>query len=270
MLSGLRAAKKRFSAWRNWQQRIWQLQQNMYAMTRGLKPLDHRFDGIAVIIPALNEAKQIGGLLETLSQSGFDEIIVADGGSSDDTAAIVATFPQVQFIQSKCGRGPQINTGVRTSKASDVVILHADTRLPPNAAALIRNTLSNNAVAGGCFRLKFDQPARLLRIYEWFSRFETSFTTFGDQAFFMRRSVFDAIDGAPDWPFLEDVVLRDRIRSVGFFQKRPEAVVTSARRFVRRGPLLCQLRNIAVIAGFRCGMSIKALARFYGAAQTGT
>ena len=225
-------------------------------------------DNIAVVIPALNEARLIGGLLEALTQAGFDEVVVADGGSSDETAEIVAKFPKVRLIKSERGRGLQINAAVRATSAPIIVMLHADTRLPRGAAAFIRETLKRDGVSGGCFRLKFDQPALLLRLYAWFSRFETSVTTFGDQAFFMRRSVFDTVGGVPDWPFLEDVVLRDRLRAVGSFLKRPEAVVTSARRFMRRGPLLCQLRNVAVIAGFRCGMPVNALASFYGAAQT--
>ena len=230
--------------------------------------MDTNAESIAVVIPALNEAKHIGGLLEDLWRLGIEEIAVADGGSTDDTVAIVASFPNIKLVRSRRGRGPQINAAVRATSAPIILVLHADTRLPHNAPALIRRTLTTDT-AGGCFRLAFDQPAPLLRLYAWFSRFETSVTTFGDQAFFMRRTTFEAIGGAPDWPFLEDVALRDRIRACGRFVKRPESVVTSARRFMRRGPLLCQLRNVAVIAGFRCGVPVGTLATFYDVSQTG-
>jgi len=103
-----------------------------------------------------------------------------------------------------------------------------------------------------------------MRFYSWATRFETAFTTFGDQAFFFRRPVFEAIGGVPEWPFMEDVELRLRLRRAGRFVKLPQAVTTSARRFQMRGRLRGQLRNAVILTAFRLGVSPFRLARYYG------
>ena len=221
-------------------------------------------ESIAVVIPALNEAQRIGSLLRSLCGMDFAEIVVADGGSSDGTDEIVSSMPRVRLIRSETGRGNQINAAVRTIRAPILVILHADTVLPAGAVRIIRETLRRPDVAAGCFRLSFDVASPVLDFYAWCSRFETSLTTFGDQAYFLRRAAFDAVGGAPEWPFLEDVALRDKLRRLGLFVKHREPVVTSARRFAHRGPILAQLRNIVVLAGYRSGLPVTVLARIYG------
>ncbi len=164
--------------------------------------------GISVLIPALNEADGIGALLVALLAMDFAQIIVADGGSEDGTRAIVAQFDGVVLVACPRGRGPGINAAAGAATQPILVILHADTVLPPDAPALIRATLADARVAGGCFRLGFDRHSLTLGLYAWASRYETRLTTFGDQAYFMRRAVFQAVGGAANWPLLEDVALR--------------------------------------------------------------
>jgi rSAM/selenodomain-associated transferase 2 len=219
--------------------------------------------GIAVLVPTLNEATRIGPLLHTLHQAGFAEIVVADGGSIDATTRIARSMPGVTCIDAPRGRGHQLAAAVAASKSPLLLMLHADTALPGNAAQLIEVALRDDSLSGGCFRLAFDQTSPSLRVYGWFSRFETGLTTFGDQAYFMRRSALDAAGGVPLWSLLEDVELRRRLKSVGGFRKLPETVVTSARRFTARGIVRTQLRNLLVMAGFHLGVPIRTLARFY-------
>jgi len=217
-----------------------------------------------VIIPVLNEAERIGPLVRSLSAAGFFEIILADGGSADGTAEIAQAAGPVSIVRAPRGRGVQINEAAKAARSDILVILHADTTLPNDALALILTAMSDPAVVGGCFRLRFDDKSAPMRFYAWSTRFETAFTTFGDQAFFFRRSIFEAIGGVPEWPFLEDVELRLRLRQKGRFVKFPQAVTTSARRFQMRGRLMGQLRNAAILAAFRLGVSPFRLARYYG------
>ena len=219
---------------------------------------------VAVVIPTLDEAGLIAPLLRMLTAMDFAEIVVADGGSRDGTVAMIKATPGVRLVQCARGRGIQINAGVAATSAPIVLVLHADTRLPHDGPELIRASLADPAVAAGCFRLGFDVHSPLLAVFAWFSRFETSLTTFGDQAFFFRRAAFEAIGGAPGWPFLEDVALRERLRCIGRFVKRPEVVVTSARRFTKLGPARTQLRNMLILACYRCGIPVNYLARAYG------
>jgi rSAM/selenodomain-associated transferase 2 len=220
-------------------------------------------NAIAVIIPVLNEAAWIAPCLAHLDQLDIAEIVVCDGGSSDRTIAIARRHDKVQVVDAARGRGTQLRAGIELARSPIVVLLHADTMLPPRADALIRAALGHHDVAGGCFRLRFDRPRASLAFSAWFSRFETALTTFGDQAFFMRRAALDEAGGIAEWPLLEDVDLRRRLKRVGRFVKLTACVTTSARRFERTGVLKGQLRNAAILAAFRCGASPQRLAQIY-------
>ena len=218
---------------------------------------------IALIIPTWNEARRIGACLASVRQLGFSEIVVSDGGSTDATRVIATAIPGVTCVTAKRGRGSQLRAGIAASSAPVVVMLHADTVLPENAVAVVRTALADWAVVGGCFRLTFDDPRRSLRLFAWFSRFETVFTSFGDQAIFARRSALGEND-VPDQPLLEDVAIRLHLRRRGRFVKVPAAVTTAARRFTHRGIWRCQILNSVILAGYFAGVSPVRLAVFYG------
>lgn len=111
------------------------------------------------------------------------------------------------------------------------MFLHANTELPAGAPDANRRGLANGRCVGGCFRLQFDSRRPLLRLFAWFSRLETAATSFGDQAFFIRRAAFVAVGGCLQGLRLEDVELRRRRNRRGSFVKLREQVTTSARRF---------------------------------------
>lgn len=217
---------------------------------------------IAVVIPALNEAANLERLLESLEREGFHTLIVVDGGSKDESADIAGRAGAI-VIRSARGRGRQMNAGAAHASSPVLLFLHADTRLPSGAGALIEDALRDPDVVGGCFRLSFDRRSALLRFYASMTRFETALTTFGDQAYFVRASVFDGIGGYREWPLLEDVQLRRDLRQRGRFVKLPSPVVTSARRFNREGTVRRQLLNGLVLLLFYCGISAERLARWY-------
>jgi rSAM/selenodomain-associated transferase 2 len=218
---------------------------------------------ICVVVPTLNEARRIGALLEALTTMEFGEVIVADGGSSDDTVARARQIPGVQVISSLKGRGVQINAGVAAARSPIILVLHADTHPPADAPALVRTALAREGVSCGCFHLHFDSPSAMLSVYSWFARFDTTFTTFGDQAFFFRRSHFLEVGGAPQWTIMEDVELRSRLKSRGRLVKIDAPILTSARRFRRNGIIRQQLVNGILLAGYLLGVPIAVLALIY-------
>lgn len=218
---------------------------------------------IAVLIPVLNEAARIGRRLDELGALGLTEIVVCDGGSTDATADIAASRNGVQVVRQRGGRGAQLQAACRQTAAPIVLMLHADTQLPDDAVALMRLALADPGVAGGCFRLRFDRDGAALALYGWLTRFETTFTSFGDQAFFARRAAIEAGGGIPDWPLFEDVELRRRLCRQGRFVKLAASVTTSARRFERSGVIRGQVLNILFVAGFWLGLSPRWLAARY-------
>ncbi|MEO7806174.1 MAG: TIGR04283 family arsenosugar biosynthesis glycosyltransferase [Steroidobacteraceae bacterium] len=220
-------------------------------------------NSFSVVVPTLNEAACIAALCRSLSADGFEDLIVVDGGSSDDTVAI-ARQAGATVLETPPGRGNQLNAGARLARGEVLLFLHADTLLPPDAPEAMDLALCDAAVVAGCFRLRFAEGGGLLGLYAWFSRFDTRFSTFGDQGFFMRRAAFDQAGGFPAQPLMEDVDMRRRLRRIGRFVKLATSVTTSARRFARDGVLRRQLANGVLLLCHALGVAPERLARWYG------
>jgi rSAM/selenodomain-associated transferase 2 len=222
---------------------------------------------LAVIIPtrALTAAlarriTAVQGLLRPA------EVVVVEPEAPDATVA-VSTPPGCRRIRATRGRGTQCNAGARASTAELLLFLHDDTTLPDGAARLIDDAFAEPGLGMACFRLRFDRRHPLLALYAWCSGFDSVWTTFGDQGYLIRRALFDAVGGYPDWPLFEDVELARRVRRHGGPRRRirklPAAVTTSATRFERGGMLRQQVRNAAAMLRFFAGTSPWQLAAEY-------
>ena len=205
---------------------------------------------ITVIIPTLNEEQTIELTLSRLHNPAFSEILVVDGGSQDQTLARVATAaPRARILSGTRGRARQMNSGAAASKAEVLLFLHADTLLPSTAAGDVRATLQDPRTIGGRFDVKFDRDSGwywlIGRMMNWRSRV-TGIVT-GDQALFVRRPVFEAIGGFPDIPIMEDIAFSKRLKRVGRIAALKSCVITSSRRWARRGTI----RTIVLMWGLR-------------------
>jgi len=218
---------------------------------------------ISVIIPTLNEEDQIKLLLDTLGANEDTEIFVVDGGSNDKTLNIVSEYTNVKILNSERGRAIQMNKGGFAAKAEYLLFLHADTIPPYDYIDQIILSLSRKGVIAGSFYLKFDISNFLLNIYSWFSRFNISIFTYGDQGIFIRKSDFQAINGYANISLMEDLEIQERIRKRGDFVKLSSAVVTSARKFEAEGYLWNQFKNMVLVGLYFLGVSPKKLAKFY-------
>jgi rSAM/selenodomain-associated transferase 2 len=228
-----------------------------------LKRMHARQLTYSVIIPALNEAERIVQTIRSLcAEMGAAETIVVDGGSSDETAAL-SRREGARVLAAHRGRGIQCNAGARAAAGEILIFLHSDTRLPHGALELLNQYFAHPQVQIGTFRLQFDHPHWLLRFYAAFTRFDSIFTRFGDQAIVVRKSFFQKIGGFPDWPLLEDVHLLRRARRVTKIHSFPARVVTSARRFLKMGIVRCQLLNGWLILQYLLGRSPAQLAAQY-------
>jgi rSAM/selenodomain-associated transferase 2 len=218
---------------------------------------------IGVVVPVYNEAAILSRSLERLRATLEGEpVVVVDAGSRDGSAHIARRFFHTE-TEPEPNRGAQLNHGALCLSTDVLLFLHADSQLPAGFQALIRMALLDPDVVGGCFRLQFDVSRPLLRFYSWCTRFPGRFLHFGDQAFFMRREVFEKMGGYRRLPLLEDVDLLRRLRHQGRFVLLPVPVTTSARRFLRHGVLRQQLKNILVVALFELGISAERLAWLY-------
>jgi rSAM/selenodomain-associated transferase 2 len=193
---------------------------------------------VSVIIPALNEARNLGACLSSLDSSPGDEVWLVDGGSSDDTETVARTHGAGVVPSPIAQRAAQLNLGAARAQGQVLLFLHADTLLPPNGLDVLKSTLAQNpAILGGGFRRRFDHPSRLLRLTSWLAGWRARWwgALLGDQAMFVRRSAFHALGGFPAMDVFEDLEFSLRLRALGRTAVLPATVISSGRRFVPRG-----------------------------------
>jgi rSAM/selenodomain-associated transferase 2 len=219
--------------------------------------------GVSVIIPTFDEADRIGGLITSLRTQGFEEIIVVDASVTDATVTAAKTAGACTLRLLTPQRSRQMQAGADVATGDILFFLHADSRLPIGARQTIEAALQQEYVVAGSFRLAFDVKHPLLSFYGLCSRLNWTYATYGDQGLFVSRAGFARVGGFEDMALLEDVEIQLRLRRLGHFCKVKQNIVTSARRFVRRGVLVQQLINVAIIVAYRCGVSTAHLARWY-------
>ena len=217
---------------------------------------------LTVIIPALNEASIIGEAIESARGAGAKQIIVADGGSDDATVSI-ARNRGAEVVPSRNGRGAQLNVAAAAAQSEALLFLHADTRLPAQSAALVLQSLTSADFGG--FRLRFAEKDFRLRVAERMINLRTSITLcpWGDQAQFIRREVFEQVGGFREIPLMEDYELAVRLKPRRRTVLLNEFVVTSGRRFLRKGLIRTSLLNWRIIHAFHRGVEPERLAELY-------
>jgi rSAM/selenodomain-associated transferase 2 len=200
---------------------------------------------LAVIIPVLNEEEALPSLLNGLLPLGFEEIILVDGNSQDCTVEFAKTIleatshPNYRIISGPKGRAAQMNIGAAQATTGILLFLHADTQLPHNAKTVIEQALAEPNVIGGRFDVRFPRD----RGYAWVIsrmmnvRSRLSGICTGDQAMFVRRSVFEFMGGFANIPLMEDLEFSRRLKRQGRVVALNDTVITSFRRWARQGPL---------------------------------
>jgi rSAM/selenodomain-associated transferase 2 len=222
-----------------------------------------------VIVPTLNEQAHLPATLSRIALAPGDELIVVDGGSSDQTVPLAHQFT-CQVLHSARGRAAQMNYGARHAHGDILLFLHADTLLPPHGLEAVRQAIQAGAV-GGAFRLVITPPTLALRLVAWGTnvRARLGQLPYGDQALFMPRHVFEALGGYDDVPFMEDVRLVQALRQRGRLMIIAPAVQTSGRRWQRDGVLYTTVRNTVLITLYFCGVPPATLQRWYTARRRG-
>jgi len=219
---------------------------------------------ISVVIPTLNEGENILPTLERVGDFSDGEVIVVDGGSSDGTVEAAEGWG-ARVISSGPGRGRQMDRGADESTGDILLFLHADTLLPEGWHTLIREAMADPLTVGGAFSWKVDAPGPFLRWIELTVDWRTRLFSlpYGDQAIFVKASLFRELDGYISIPLMEDVDLVRRLRKVGNLAVLRAPVTTSARRYERFGPFRTTMRNKVIFLGYYLGIRPEQLARWY-------
>jgi rSAM/selenodomain-associated transferase 2 len=223
---------------------------------------------ISVIVPVLDEEKTIAMTLEALIALAPYEIIVVDGGSTDRTAAICQQLG-VKILVSARGRAQQMNYGAGHASGDVLLFLHADTRLPDSALRDIAMALRGPDCLGGRFDVELEGEHWMLKVIGAMinTRSRLSKIGTGDQAIFVRRSVFEEIGGYPEIPLMEDIAFCRRLKPMGEIACLTSRVVTSGRRWEIEGVWRTILKMWTLKLLFLAGVSPNRLKQYYADAR---
>jgi rSAM/selenodomain-associated transferase 2 len=219
---------------------------------------------ISVIIPALNEALNIGRAVERATALNPHEIIAADGGSDDGTADL-ARAAGATVIDAPRGRARQQNAAAAIATGDVLLFLHADCWLAPDSLDQIAAVFRDERILGGAFRHRIEARGVLFRLIERGDSLRVRMfkLPYGDQGIFLRRETFEQLGGFPEVRLMEDVLLMRKLRRVSRIPLLPGPLYTDARRWQRHGVIRQTLRNWSILTAERLGVAPDRLANLY-------
>ncbi len=227
---------------------------------------------LSIVIPVCNESSVLGDVLNALDLFPMDEIIVADCGSCDGSGAFLQAWAKGgsgryhrMVLSAPRGRGSQMNAGAKRACGELLLFLHADTHLPAGAIDLVHEAMRSPDVAGGAFRLHINSKHPFLKWVSFLANLRSTYWAlpYGDQAYFVRRSVFESLGGYPVLPLMEDVAFIGKLKKAGRMVLLKKAVSTSARRWQRRGYFFTSFQNMFLLCLYFLGVSPGRLAKWY-------
>jgi len=220
---------------------------------------------ISIIIPTLNEQSVIANSLlklQPLREAGH-EIIVIDGGSSDNTCQIVSPLAD-KILITKSGRANQMNFGAKSAQHDVLLFLHADTFLPTNADKMISQSLTTKQ-QWGRFNVRLSGTAKLLRVVEKMMNWRSCWTGIatGDQAIFVQRDLYQQVQGFPNIPLMEDIAFSKKLKQFSFPICIKQPVITSSRRWEENGIVKTILLMWKLRLAYAFGVSPHKLKDYY-------
>lgn len=217
---------------------------------------------LSIIIPAYNEGDVIATTIRTVqghSNVEVDEIIVVDGGSTDQTIAHAERAGALAIVSPKKGRAAQMNYGAKQAKGDILYFLHADSTPPKNFIQKIKVAVSSGSAAG-CFRLTFDEDHPLLNFYAWFTRFDVDAFRYGDQSLYVKQSVFAEVGGfREDHTVMEDNEIVRRLKERYPFSILEDDLETSARTYREVGVIKLQFVFLLIYTLYFLGVEQQTL-----------
>lgn len=220
---------------------------------------------VSIVIPALNAAQELPGclqhLMEGLGAGLIRELVISDGGSTDETGAI-AQAAGAEWISGAPSRGGQLRRGCAAADGEWLLVLHADTHLAPGWAETVAQHLQAGQGRPAYFRLRFRARGLMPAwVAGWANLRARLFgLPYGDQGLLIRRADYEAAGGYPDQPLMEDVALVRRLQGLTGL---PCAALTSAERYQRAGWLRRGGRNLWTLIRYFLGVAPERLAKSY-------
>jgi len=223
---------------------------------------------ISVIIPTWNEQQTVGLAVASAWAAKADQVIVVDGGSSDQTVAIAGEVAEV-LISPKSGRGIQQALGAAAATGDVLVFLHADTVFKPDAFLPLQSFLENSSQPmdchWGCFVQVIEDDQAKFRWVEAGNRWRVRWLgwVYGDQGLWVTKAALTKVGGMPEDPLMEDLILSRRLYSLSRPVEIQSQIITSARRWKKDGVVNRTLKNWMLLVRFFLGASPETLYASY-------
>ncbi len=233
---------------------------------------------LSVIIPTLNAAAGLPACLDALLSAALKgvvtEVIISDGGSTDQTAAIADAYG-ARLVRTAPGRGGQLRAGIEAAKGDWFLTLHADTVLSAGWEDETARFMDEQEKSAAVFTLRFDDDSFAARLVSTGTMLRTRIfkSPYGDQGLLITRTLYEQLGGYADLPFLEDVDFMRRLKrkegGSGFSVLKSHAV-TSAARYRREGYSARVLRNMWCLILYRLGQPPEEIAVIYERRKPGS
>ena len=217
---------------------------------------------LSFIIPTLNEATLLPQVLRSIPKDA--EVIVSDGGSSDDTTSVARKLGAA-VISGSPGRGVQLNRGTRAAAGDILVFVHADCVLEANASDAIATALADHRVVGGSFRLWVESTRWSIHLITGGANLRARYLgiPYGDQGLFVRREAFESAGGYPELPLMEDVALVRALKRKGRLVQTKTRIKTAPRHWKHLGALFTTALNWTTMSLYLLGIPAETLAPTY-------
>ena len=219
---------------------------------------------VSIIVPTLNEELVLEKTLTQFQQLSPHELIVSDGGSDDDTRNIAGRFSH-RVITGSAGRALQMNVGADEATGDILLFLHADSRIEPESYRKMLQCMQNPKWIGGAFTLCIESGKWSLKLIALLANIRSKYfgLAYGDQGFFVRKEVFNDMNGFSPIPICEDLDFYHRLRKKGPVILLKEKAHTSPRRWIKEGILFTTARNTLIAVLFGLGFPPHMLTKWY-------
>lgn len=200
---------------------------------------------ISIVTPLFNEEQHLKTFLNNIEKlDGNFELILVDGGSSDNTVEQLKKCKNyfnydIILLRSPKGRATQMNKGAKNARGKELLFLHVDCTIPKDSLKIIEKEIDNKRVIGGGFKQSFYNTDILLSLLSMIGNLRTKITKtfFGDYGIFIKKKNYFQVGGFDEIPYLEDVEFCRKIKKLGKLVQINRYIVTSSRRFNKKGKL---------------------------------
>lgn len=221
---------------------------------------------LSVIIPAINEEENLRQLIPFLRKHGGDfieDLIVVDGGSTDQSVQIARSLGAQVYQSEVPSRAIQMNLGAKMAQGNTLYFVHADTRPMVTFCEDIQ-VARLKGYRAGCYRYRFDSQKVFLKFNSWATKFNGLFAGGGDQTLFISKRFFEELGGFDSYfSIMEDFDLVRRIKRKSSFHIIPKTIRVSARKYDYNSWLRVQVVNLYVFLRFHLGTSPQVLKSIY-------